>query len=156
MGLNVHDQFPWSPSTSKRNLCFLNAPLQAIGSGAGRATDVPDYLLVSEQIAQVIVEHTNKKCVQEEKQANSYAHIFLEPNNRVMLLGACVKPQPLNYLLCTTKLRVFTTPPSSERAGNNVQVPAKLPKHTKHYVQRRMRGFRLAENQAFEGSANAL
>ena len=26
-----------------------------------------------------------------------------------MLLGACVKPQPLNYLLCTTKLRVFTT-----------------------------------------------
>ena len=65
------------------------------------------------------VEHTNNKCVQEEKQANSYAHIFLEPNNRVMLLGACVKPQPLNYLLCTTKLRVFTTPPSSERAGNN-------------------------------------
>ena len=54
MGLNVHDQFPWSPSTSKRNLCFLNAPLQAVGSGAGRATDVPDYLLVSEQIAQVI------------------------------------------------------------------------------------------------------
>ena len=66
------------------------------------------------------VEHTNNKCVQEEKQANSYAHIFLEPNNRVMLLGACVKPQPLNYLLCTTKLRVSTTPPSSERAGNNV------------------------------------
>ena len=72
-----------------------------------------------------IVEHTNNKCVQEEKQANRYAHIFLEPNNRVMLLGACVKPQPLNYLLCTTKLRVFTTPPSSERAGNNVASASK-------------------------------
>ena len=103
-----------------------------------------------------LVEHTNNKCVQEEKQANSYAHIFLEPNNRVMLLGACVKPQPLNYLLCTTKLRVFTTPPSSERGATMWQVPAKLPKHTKHYVQSRMRGFRLAENQAYKGSANAL
>ena len=71
------------------------------------------------------VEHTNNKCVQEEKQANSYAHIFLEPNNRVMLLGACVKPQPLNYLLCTAKLHVFTTPPSSERAGNDVASASK-------------------------------
>ena len=67
----------------------------------------------------LLVEHTNNKCVQEEKQANSYAHIFLGPNNRVMLLGACVKLQASNYLLCTTKLYVFTTPPSSERAGNN-------------------------------------
>ena len=72
-----------------------------------------------------IVEHTNNKCVHEEKQANSYAHIFLEPNNRVMFLGACVKPQPLNYLPCTAKLRVFTTAPSSERAGNNVASASK-------------------------------
>ena len=67
----------------------------------------------------ILVEHTNNKCVQEEQQASSYAHIFLEPNSRVMLLGECVKLQTSYYLLCTTKLCVFTTPPSSERAGND-------------------------------------
>ena len=103
-----------------------------------------------------IVERTNNKCVQEEKQANSYAHIFLEPNKRVMLLGACVRLQTSYYLLCTTKLCVFTTPPSSERAGNDEASASKSTEAPKHYVQSRMRGFRLAESQAFEGSANVL
>ena len=105
----------------------------------------------------MLVEHRNNKCVQEEKQANSYAHIFFEPNNRVMLLGACVKLQALCHLLCTAKLHVFTTPPSSVGAGNDEASASKATtKHTKHYVQSRMRGFSQAENQAFEGSANAL
>ena len=75
-------------------------------TGSSSVTYQSTVKYVAEAVNQL---NTRTTSVQEEKQANSYAHIFFEPNNWVMLLGACVKPQPLNYLLCTAKLRVFTT-----------------------------------------------
>ena len=85
------------------------APISSYGglTGLSSVTYQSTVKFVAEAVNQL---NTRTTSVYKRKSKQTATLTFsLSQNNQVMLLGACVKPQPLNYLLCTTKLRVFTT-----------------------------------------------